>query len=274
MKAELGAREVSREDAEAELFGGGGALEGEARAGAIDEAKLVAPSAAGGEDLAARVYTQDEIDRGVALNAAVILDDPRRLDETAGAVRRALDAAGIGYTEVAGPDGHPVRSGARVIDWHAASGIVGQFVTLLRIVLLVAVVIFFAIALVIINNAMVMATLQRVKEIGTMRAIGTQRRFVVVMLLVEIATIGIVFGLGGAVLGGAVVAIIRAAGGIPATTDMLYFVFSGPALFPRLGTLSVLGSLLVVLAVSILSALYPALLAMRVTPVEAMATEE
>jgi ABC-type lipoprotein release transport system permease subunit len=97
---------------------------------------------------------------------------------------------------------------------------------------------------------------------------------VVVMLLVEIAAIGIVFGLGGAVLGGVVVTAIRAAGGIPATTDMLYFVFSGPALFPRLGAPSVVGSLVVVLAVSTLSALYPALLAMRVTPVEAMATEE
>jgi ABC-type lipoprotein release transport system permease subunit len=276
MKAELGAREVKREDAEAELFGGGAPLEGEARAGAIDEGKLVAaaPSAGDAAGAAARVYTQEEIDRGVALNAAVILDDPRRLEETARAVRGALDAAGIGYAETVGPGGEKLRSGERVIDWHAASGIVGQFVTLLRIVLLVAVGIFFAIALVIINNAMVMATLQRVKEIGTMRAIGTQRRFVVVMLLVEIATIGVVFGFAGAVLGGMVVAIIRGAGGIPATTDMLYFVFSGPALFPRLGTLSVLASLAVVLAVSILSALYPALLAMRVTPVEAMATEE
>jgi ABC-type lipoprotein release transport system permease subunit len=276
MKAELGAREVSREDAEAALFGGGGELVGEARAGAIDEEELVGAvrPAAGADDLSARLYTQEETDRGVALNAALILEDPRRLEESAEAVRAALDAAGLGYTEVTGPDGKKAASGARVIDWHAASGIVGQFVTLLRIVLLVAVVIFFAIALVIINNAMVLATLQRVKEIGTMRAIGTQRRFVVVMLLVEIAAIGIVFGLGGAVLGGVVVTAIRAAGGIPATTDMLYFVFSGPALFPRLGAPSVVGSLVVVLAVSTLSALYPALLAMRVTPVEAMATEE
>jgi ABC-type lipoprotein release transport system permease subunit len=275
MQAELGAREVSREKAEEELFGGGGELVAEARAEAIDEAGLVGGAAPeGGEDLGARVYTQEEVERGVALNAAVILEDPSRLGETAEAVRGALEAAGLGYREVAGPDGETTRSGARVIDWHAASGIVGQFVSLLRIVLLVAVVIFFAIALVIINNAMVMATLQRVKEIGTMRAIGTQRRFVVVMLLVEIAAIGIVFGLGGALLGGGVVALIRLAGGLPATTDMLYFVFSGPALFPRLGTASVVGSLVIVLAVSILSALYPALLAMRVTPVEAMATEE
>jgi ABC-type antimicrobial peptide transport system permease subunit len=121
---------------------------------------------------------------------------------------------------------------------------------------------------------MVMATLQRVKEIGTMRAIGAQRRFVVTMLLVEIATVGVVFGLAGAALGGVVVTAIRLFGGIPAVTDLLYFVFSGPALLPRLGTASVVASLAIVGAVAILSALYPALLAMRVTPVEAMATED
>jgi ABC-type antimicrobial peptide transport system permease subunit len=121
---------------------------------------------------------------------------------------------------------------------------------------------------------MVMATLQRVKEIGTMRAIGAQRRFVVTMLLVEIGSIGVAFGLAGAVLGGLVIAAIRVGGGIPAVTDLLYFVFSGPALFPRLGTLSVVGSLASVVLVAILSALYPAVLAMRVTPVEAMSTED
>lgn len=107
-----------------------------------------------------------------------------------------------------------------------------------------------------------------------MRAIGTQRRFVVAMLLVEIAAVGIVFGLGGAVLGGLVVWIIRLAGGIPAVTDLLYFVFSGPALLPTLGRGPVAASLVIVLAVAILSALYPALIAMKVTPVEAMATDD
>jgi len=275
MQADLGAKEISREDAEAALFGGGGEVVAESKARPIDESRLVARGQAGpGEDLQARVYSKEETERGVALNAALILDDPRRSDETAAAIRAALDGAGMGYREVKGPNGETVRSGARVIGWQEASGIVGQFVTLLRVVLFTAVVIFFAIALVIINNAMVMATLQRVKEIGTMRAIGTQRRFVVVMLLVEIAAVGVLFGLGGALLGGGVVALIRAVGGIPATTDMLYFIFSGPALFPKLYATSVAGSLLVVLLVSILSALYPALLAMRVTPVEAMASEE
>jgi ABC-type lipoprotein release transport system permease subunit len=262
LKETMAAREVDRESAEAELFGSAASAPAEARSAPIDERALVLSArerAAGAEDLSARVYGQDELERGVALNAALILEDPRRLAATLSDVRAASDAAGLHLA---------------VVDWQKAAGLVGQFVTLLRVILFAAVIIFFAIALVIINNAMVMATLQRVKEIGTMRAIGAQRRFVVVMLLVEIATVGLVFGLAGAVLGGGVVAAIRAAGGIPAVTDLLYFVFSGPALFPTLGKVPVMISLVIVLVVAVLSALYPALIAMRVTPVEAMATED
>ncbi len=262
LKQTMAAKDVDRENAEAELFGSEPAAPAATRASSIDERALVSGGEArraGAQDLSTRVYTQEEIDRGVALNAALILEDPKALRRTMEDVEVATKSSGLQL---------------KVVDWQQASGLVGQFVTLLRVVLFTAVIIFFAIALVIINNAMVMATLQRVKEIGTMRAIGAQRRFVVVMLLVEIATVGVVFGLGGALLGAVVVALIRVAGGIPAVTDLLYFVFSGPALFPRLGTLSVGLSLGIVLAVAILSALYPAVIAMKVTPVEAMASED
>ena len=261
LKATMGARELERDAAEEALFGAGNALVGESKAGRIDERALVGPERPGAPaaDLAARVYTQDEIDGGVALNAALILEDPGKLRATARDVRAAIEREKLGL---------------KVVDWQEAAGLVGQFVTLLRVVLFTAVLIFFAIALVIINNAMVMATLQRVKEIGTMRALGTQRRFVVAMLLVEIAAVGILFGLAGAVLGAGVVGLIRAAGGIPAATNFLYFVFSGPALFPRLGAMPVGVSLAIVLLVAILSALYPAMIAMRVTPVEAMSSED
>ncbi len=264
LKETMGAREVDRESAEAELFGSAApAASAQARQAALDERTFLAPAAAGGApDVSQdRVYGQEEIERGVALNAALILEDarPLALRRTMKEVARAADAAGLGL---------------KVVDWQSASGLVGQFVTLLRIVLVAAVLIFFAIALVVINNAMVMATLQRVKEIGTMRAIGTQRRFIVMMLLVEIAAVGVVFGLAGALLGGAVVAGIRLAGGIPAVTDLLYFMFSGPALLPTLGRGPVIASTAIVLLVAVLSALYPAIIAMKVTPVEAMATDD
>lgn len=260
IKAEAGVRSVDRQTAEAELFGGGAPLEGASRAAAIDQAAvlrdLAAPAA---REPASRVYTQEEIDHGVALNAAVLLKDPRRIGAGLGAVRRAVDRAGLGL---------------KVVDWQTASGLVGQMVTLFRVVLYTAVTIIFAVALVIINNAMVMATLQRVKEIGTMRAIGAQRRFVLAMLLVETAAVALLFGLAGAGLGAVVVWAVRALGGIPATNDTLYFLYAGPALLPAMGAASVGISLGIVLLVSVLSGFYPALIAMRVTPIEAMGTDD
>jgi ABC-type lipoprotein release transport system permease subunit len=260
IKAEAGLRSVDRQAAEAELFGSGAPLENKARSVAIDQAAVLEElSAPARVDLSSRVYSQDEIDHGVALNAAVLLKNPRRIGAGLAAVRRASEKAGLGL---------------KAVDWQTASGLVGQTVTLFRAVLYTAVTIIFAVALVIINNAMVMATLQRVKEIGTMRAIGAQRRFVLVMLLVETAAVALLFGLVGAGLGGVVVWVVRALGGIPATNDTLYFLYAGPTLMPALGAASVAVSLGIVLLVSILSGFYPALIAMRVTPVEAMGTDD
>jgi ABC-type lipoprotein release transport system permease subunit len=258
--AASGARAVPREQAEADLFGGAAAV-AEQRAAPIDQAAVLAGIARPrqADDLGSRVYSQGEIDRGVVLNAAVILEDPARLSSSSRDLERALARAGLGL---------------RVVDWQKAAGIFGHAVTLFRFVLFAAVFIIFAVALVIINNAMVMATLQRVKEIGTMRAIGAQRRFVTLMLLVETAAVSLLFGALGAALGAGVIWAIRAAGGIPAGNDQLYFFFSGPALLPTLGTTSVVASMAIVLIVSILSGFYPAIFAMRVTPVEAMATDD
>jgi hypothetical protein len=263
LKERAGARLVAREDAEAALFGGGGeAAPVQATAPqAIDESRLLEGNGTRRtrDELFQRRYDQDETDRGVALNAAVILDDPRRIAETMPRLVEAAHQAGI---EV------------KAMTWLEASGIVGQSMGLLRMVLYLAVLIIFAVALVIINNAMVMATLQRVKEIGTMRAIGAQRRFVLVLVVVEVVTTGLVFGGLGAGLGILVVQAIGWSGGIAATNDTMYFLFSGPALVPRLGTASLLSAVAIVFLVSILSALYPAVLAMRVTPLEAMQSDE
>jgi ABC-type lipoprotein release transport system permease subunit len=262
LKDRAGATMVAREDAEAALFGEDGpAPVRSAAPRAIDESALLAGS--GGkqsrQDLFQRRYTQAETDAGVALNAAVILDDPRRIGETMPKLVEAVARAGMKV---------------KAVTWLEAAGIVGQSMGLLRMVLYLAVLIIFAVALVIINNAMVMATLQRVKEIGTMRAIGAQRRFVLVLVVVEVVTTGLVFGGLGAALGILIVHAVGWTGGIAATNDTMYFLFSGPALIPRLGTASLVTSVVIVFLVSILSALYPAVLAMRVTPLEAMQSDE
>jgi len=129
------------------------------------------------------------------------------------------------------------------------------------------------VALVIINNALVMATLERVQEIGTLRAVGAQRRFVLAMLVLEALVVGVLFGTLGAGAGALVVLLIAKVG-IPAPDDIFFFFFSGPRLHPTLGTVNLVIALVIVFLVSAISSFYPAWLAMRFTPRQAMQTEE
>ncbi len=259
LKEAAGARSIPRDAAEAELFGGDAPVVASGRTTAFDESRLLAGGRRGSGDLFARTYSQDEIDHGVALNAAVLLDDPRFIPQAMRDIQQATRSAGMDV---------------KAVTWLEASGLVGQSMTLLRLVLYVAVLIIFAVALVIINNAMVMATLQRVKEIGTMRAVGAQRRFVLVMIFVETVATGLAFGVVGAAAGLGVVKLIGWTGGIAARNDTMYFLFSGPALVPGIGRASLAVALVIVFAVSLLSAFYPALIAMRVTPLEAMQSDD
>jgi ABC-type lipoprotein release transport system permease subunit len=268
LKAGAAAEEVTRENVEAQLFGvrepepggtGRRQVVAEATPGLDPDAALA--GLAGRlrrDDLAARVYDPKQLQEGVVLNAAVILHDPDQLGATMAAIEKGGAAAGI-----------PLKA----VSWQKASGIIGQFVTLARIVLNIAVLIIFVVALVIINNALVMATLERVQEIGTLRAVGAQRRFIVGMLVIESVVIGAIFGFMGAAVGAAVVWAFGRVG-IPAANDIFTFFFSGPRLHPELGAASLLTALAIVLVVSAVSSFYPAWLAMRVTPRQAMQTEE
>jgi ABC-type antimicrobial peptide transport system permease subunit len=270
LKAQSTAKEVSREDAEAALFGtkdsGDSTPPGGSRTVTANATPGIDPDKAlqglagrlQREELASRVYDPKQLESGVVLNAAVILKDPKQLQQT----MTEIEAVGK-------QKGLPLKA----ISWQEASGFIGQFVGLAQMVLSVAVLIIFVVALVIINNAMVMATLQRVQEIGTLRAVGAQRRFILWMLVIEAMVIGALFGLLGSIVGAGIIAWLGQRG-IPAFSDVMTFFFGGPALHPALGAASLVVALFIVLLVSVLSSLYPAWLAMRVTPRQAMQSEE
>ena len=256
-----GVEEVPRESAEELLFGGAGSpLESTAVARKIDEdARLEGQvQKQQWEALAQRVYTQQEIDSGVAINAAVLLEDPDQLERTQEELQALVKQQGLSL---------------RVISWQKASGLVGQFVLMAKLVLYVAVFIIFVVALVIINNAMMMATLRRAREVGTMRAIGAQRSFILTLVLMETLVLGLVFGASGSVAGSV---IVNALGntGLPANNEALSFFFSGARLFPTLRASNVAIALPIVVLVSALSTLYPAFLATRISPLKAMQTED
>ncbi|MEL6188802.1 MAG: FtsX-like permease family protein [Myxococcota bacterium] len=129
------------------------------------------------------------------------------------------------------------------------------------------------VALVIINNALVTATMERTTEIGTLRAIGAQRGQILLMFFIETLLLGLAAAALGAAAGGALV-LWWGSAGLPAPNRALQFVFGGPELFPALSLRHILTAGGAILVIGLLSTAYPAWLGARVPPVEAMRAEE
>jgi ABC-type lipoprotein release transport system permease subunit len=261
IKAQVGVKDVAAENAEDALFGGDATIEAEvaptAPAGAAEQAQQ-APADAPAE--APRSYTRDDIDGGVVLNAAILLDDGVPLAPTMAKLEAAAKSAGLGL---------------KFLDWQKAAGVIGQFILVIRIVLIVAFVIIFITALAIINNSMLMSMMDRITEIGTMRAIGAQRRFVLGMFILEslvLSVVAVVVGLAGA---WGTIRLLDA-NNLPAagTNNILVVLFGGPYLHPHMTPASVVVAASCIGLVSLVATLYPAVIATRVAPVVAMQRRE
>ncbi len=257
IRNEIGLDAVDMNSAEDELFGAGTSELETRQIEAFDELSVLEEAIDRADALDAG-FDQATVQDGLALNAAVLLRDPSLLDETLVEIEKASAEAGLAI---------------EAKDWQAAAGLVGQFVTVVRLVLYVAIVIIFLVALVIINNSMIMATMERVAEIGTMRAIGSSRSLVMGMIFLETLTLGVLAGGAGAALGMTVVGILGEVG-IPANNDVLVFLFSGPRLYPTFGAIHVVIGVLAIVVVSLISTLYPARVATRIQPVVAMQRAE
>lgn len=236
IRNEVGVADVARDDVEAMLFGGG--------APAVPVA------------VEARPVVPDATD--LVLNAAVLLDDPGAGSDIAAEIERVSTEKGLGL---------------KVVDWQSAAGMLGQFISVVQLVLVVSLGITGLVTLIIVNNAVVMSTLDRVPEIGTIRALGGQRGLVVAIVLTETALLAVVAGVVGATVG--VLAILQLGKvGIPATADVLTVLFAGDRLYPTVGIENAAAGLLVVAAVALVSTLYPAVVAAAVPPVVAMRGKE
>jgi putative ABC transport system permease protein len=116
-------------------------------------------------------------------------------------------------------------------------------------------------------NTMLMSAFERTREIGTIRAIGTTRRQVVWMFLLEslvIGTIGTVIGLAAA----AVITLIAGQIGVPFPTPP--GATGSYTIHPAISWSNMIGGAAVVMVMSLLAGIYPARFAARLDPIEAL----
>ncbi|HYX34766.1 MAG TPA: FtsX-like permease family protein [Oligoflexus sp.] len=120
-----------------------------------------------------------------------------------------------------------------------------------------------------IMNSMWMSVRERTKEIGTVRAIGAQRGFILQMFVFEAIMLGfLASGLG--VLFGSIVILAINGMNIPITNDGMRLFMMANTLKFSLHPSQIVSTLILFSVITGLAALYPALKAARLRPVEAL----
>ena len=158
----------------------------------------------------------------------------------------------------------------RAYSWIDAAGQVAEMTTALRLVFNVIILIIAVVAVIIIMNTLVISVTERMAEIGTMRAIGAQKPFVRRMIILETVIISLFFGGIGVALGFLTIGIVGAAQ-LETQNMILQMLAGGEIIRPIISIGSVLISLGGMIAAGILASLYPAWLALRIEPRQAMA---
>ena len=160
--------------------------------------------------------------------------------------------------------------GVKTARWDKASGFYAQIAASLQAFIYLATALVFLVVALIFMNTLIINVSERTAEIGTMRAIGTEKSFVRAMFLAEalalnVASAGISMGFAGA-------ALLAVGGrGIQLPEIVSQFLIGGGPLPIHATVAPFIGALAVVVLVSVLATLYPVRIATSITPVKAMA---
>jgi len=135
--------------------------------------------------------------------------------------------------------------------------------------------IFFAIVFVTVifsvANTLIMAILERFHEIGVMKSIGTRPSWIFFMIMFEAVNLGFV-GLAAGILAGVSITGLLGYTGI----DFSFYMESmrtwgtGSIIYPAIKILDLIVAVIIVLLTTVIAALYPAVKAARIRPLEAL----
>ncbi len=154
-------------------------------------------------------------------------------------------------------------------DWKTAGGFFYGTVLASQIFGNILCLVLFIVIAASIVNTMLMAVYGRTREIGTMMAMGTKRRQILVLFTVEALILGTIAAGTGALLGSVCVWLLNKTG-IPAFTESMKYAFGGDRVYPFLTLKSLLLSSATIILLTVLAAFYPSWSAARLKPVEAL----
>lgn len=196
----------------------------------------------------------NETDDGAWHFILLKLDNPAKTDEFVSMLEARFQAEGLQ---------------ARACNWKEASGTFTSSVEGINILFVALVVILAVVVFIIIMNTMLISILERTGEIGTMRALGSDKKFVRKLFLTESLSITLFSAAAGSVLALILMAVFNAAG-IKVTNDIAKMILGGGAvnLIPTFG--SFFRTIIIVTLGSVMACFYPVSMALKITPLKAL----
>lgn len=122
----------------------------------------------------------------------------------------------------------------------------------------------------VVTNTLVMAVYERTREIGILSAIGMKGRRIMSQFLTEAALLATAGVIGGLILGGLIVAYIGRVGFYIPAISAYTGVLMGDRIYPDFVLQDAIGLSIAAYIITLLASLYPAVLAARMEPVEAL----
>lgn len=155
------------------------------------------------------------------------------------------------------------------VDWRQAAGSTAFYLYILRLILNIGIIVILGAGFIVVNNTLVINIFDRIREIGTMRAIGANKRYITRECAAETMIMAVIAGAVGCVLGvigSHLVSGLR----ITFSNSFIIQLFGGNVLHTSVSLRNLLGAFSLSLFVGLVAFIYPLINAIRVNPVEAM----
>lgn len=155
------------------------------------------------------------------------------------------------------------------VNWRSSAGNTAFYLYILRLILNIGIIIVLAAGFIVVNNTLVINVLDRIREIGTMRAIGASRRYISKECMAETLIMAFVSGIAGCVLGIIASHIVNLMN-ISIHNSFLVQLFGGTEIVTSVKLSNLFSSFLVAVVIGLIAWIYPVINALRVNPVQAM----
>lgn len=155
------------------------------------------------------------------------------------------------------------------VNWRSSAGNTAFYLYILRLILNIGIIIVLAAGFIVVNNTLVINVLDRIREIGTMRAIGASKRYISKECMAETVIMAFVSGILGCILGITASGIVNLMQ-ITVHNNFLVQLFGGTNIVTSVKASNLFGSFMVAMVIGLIAWIYPVINALRVNPVQAM----